>query len=513
MSEPTKYEILGVARNAPEVIIKSAYRAHAKLSHPDVQGDTGVDFKAISDAYDALIDPIKRAEYDKKLDAQTTERDEKQPGAEAVDPDSFEDMWGSEDSWTPEYEYEATDFANEDPRILAGFNAWKSMPVRPEQLEWMADARMAQQNYVPLASPPAAGQQDPPRDEGRAATRKYGVKFLVWGILWLVSAIVYFIVVTRINAGLFGFGAFFGAAVFGLPHVFGGRRAFGKWWTVGYYAFAVVALLVGFVLASAIAGSQPDAVGPSPAPRMVALVAITGLLCVTFWFATRAGNRALVSRKGRPMPAAHTVQSSRTLFDGPLIHPDQIERFRQWGTPGRGLNDFEAIPFSRRNAELGFGGEILTSQLIDPMTVVPGVRIVHGINLPGHGEADIDHVILCGDLLIVVDSKHWPGGNYYWLSEQIMCTTPSGHEHRGNPMSWGLPTLQQCFPDKQLFPVVVIHSHDGGDVATNNRNRGANPILMTPLQFAEQVGRLCVDQQAKTVDGVALSKLVSMMAK
>jgi len=101
----------------------------------------------------------------------------------------------------------------------------------------------------------------------------------------------------------------------------------------------------------------------------------------------------------------------------------------------------------------------------------------------------------------------------YWLSEQIMCTTPSGHEHRGNPMSWGLPIRQQGFPDKRVFPVVVVHSHDGGEIATNNRNRGTNPILMTPLQFVDQVGRLCVDQQAKTVDGVALSKLVSMMSE
>lgn len=138
---------------------------------------------------------------------------------------------------------------------------------------------------------------------------------------------------------------------------------------------------------------------------------------------------------------------------------------------------------------------------------------MHGINLPGHGEADIDHVILCGDLLVAVDSKHWPGGNYYWLSEQIMCTTPRGNERRGNPMSWGLPTLQQNFPNKRLMPVVVIHPHDGGTVATNNRNRGNNPALMTPEQLVQEVGRVCVDQQATTVDPTALTRLVGMMAK
>src|SRR5699024_9414839 len=42
---------------------------------------------------------------------------------------------------------------------------------------------------------------------------------------------------------------FIGAAAFCLPCVFGGRRAFGKWWTVGCRVFAVVALLVSFLLA------------------------------------------------------------------------------------------------------------------------------------------------------------------------------------------------------------------------------------------------------------------------
>ena len=506
MSEPTHYEVLGVAANAPDHVIKSAYRAHAKHSHPDTGSGTSadVDFAAISNAYTVLSDPDQRAEYDRKL--ATNAGSGGQPAESSVDPDSYEDTWGNDDQWSPEYEYEEADFATEDPRKLAGYDAWQAMPITPEQIEWLPDAQRSQMNYVPLDRP--APQQQPQAVSGQSGGR-YGTKCVVWSIVWLAAAVAYAIIAGRANAGLFGFGAFIGAGIFGLPYVFGGRRSALKWLTLGYYLFAVIALLLGAVVASAspVVGGNDS----SPTSRIVALVVATVVVSVAFGFAARAGNRAFSSRGQRASagPAAPT----NPQYAGPLIPPDQAERIKQWGTPGRGLNDVRSTPFTERNAELGFGGEILTSQLMDPMTAIPGVRIVHSINLPGHGEADIDHVILCGDQLIAVDSKHWPGGNYYWLSEQIMCTTPKGTERRGNPMSWGLPTLQQNFPDKRLLPVVVIHSYDGATVATNNRDRGSKPVLMSPRQFVEEVGRICVDEHATTVDPVALTKLVSMMAK
>lgn len=509
MPKPTHYEILGVTNSAPDHVIKSAFRAHAKHSHPDASSDSDTDFAAINKAYSILSSPTRRADYDRELGSNTKDSGGQTSGPD-INTDSYEDTWGSEASWTPEYEYQPADFAAEDPRKLAGFDAWKSLPLAYEQIEWLPEARRAQMNYVPLdqLSPPMQQTSDA---GGRERTGKHGVKCLVWSIIWFVVAIVYSNIAAGVNAGLFGMGAFVGAAIFGLPYVFGGRTIFVKWLTLGYYVFAVVALLIGMVLASS-PGSISGNSDSSPVPSIIALASVTVALGVSFWFATREGNQAFANRDRQTSRPPQPVSYSSS-YDGPLISPERAERIKQWGTPGRGLNDPRATPFTERNAELGFGGEILTSQLMDPMAEIPGVRIVHGINLPGHGDADIDHAILCGDLLVAVDSKHWPGGNYYWLSEQVMCSTQKGNERRGNPMSWGLPTLQQNFPNKRLFPVVVIHSHDGGVVATNNRNRGINPVLMTPVQFVEEVGRMCVNQHATTVDPVALSKLVSMMIK
>ncbi len=69
MSKRDYYEILGVGRNAAVDDIKKAYRGLALKYHPDrVSADKKKEaeerFKEISEAYEVLIDPQKRATYD-----------------------------------------------------------------------------------------------------------------------------------------------------------------------------------------------------------------------------------------------------------------------------------------------------------------------------------------------------------------------------------------------------------------------------------------------------------------
>jgi curved DNA-binding protein CbpA len=60
------YIVLGVARQASAEEIVRAYRRAARASHPD-SGDAGSAerFQAVSDAYDVLRDPGRRAVYDR----------------------------------------------------------------------------------------------------------------------------------------------------------------------------------------------------------------------------------------------------------------------------------------------------------------------------------------------------------------------------------------------------------------------------------------------------------------
>lgn len=57
------YEELGVSHNASEAHIRSAYRAQAKIHHPDVGGDRA-EWDRMSTALAVLIDPKKRKTYD-----------------------------------------------------------------------------------------------------------------------------------------------------------------------------------------------------------------------------------------------------------------------------------------------------------------------------------------------------------------------------------------------------------------------------------------------------------------
>jgi curved DNA-binding protein CbpA len=73
----THYDNLKVARNAPDSVIKAAYKALCQTYHPDkFQGSNAEAeriMKLINTSYTVLIDPVKRAEHDAWIRAQEAE--------------------------------------------------------------------------------------------------------------------------------------------------------------------------------------------------------------------------------------------------------------------------------------------------------------------------------------------------------------------------------------------------------------------------------------------------------
>jgi molecular chaperone DnaJ len=62
------YEVLGVSREASQAEIRNAYRALAKLRHPDHPGGSTEEFSRLQEANAVLSDPNRRRKHDEALD-------------------------------------------------------------------------------------------------------------------------------------------------------------------------------------------------------------------------------------------------------------------------------------------------------------------------------------------------------------------------------------------------------------------------------------------------------------
>jgi molecular chaperone DnaJ len=92
------YDVLGVARNASDQELKSAYRKLALQHHPDRNPDNaheaGETFKTITEAYSVLADPQKRAAYDRFGHAGLTGSGGYSPDFTSTIFSDFEDIFG-----------------------------------------------------------------------------------------------------------------------------------------------------------------------------------------------------------------------------------------------------------------------------------------------------------------------------------------------------------------------------------------------------------------------------------
>lgn len=130
----------------------------------------------------------------------------------------------------------------------------------------------------------------------------------------------------------------------------------------------------------------------------------------------------------------------------------------------------------------------VTAELFETyLTRFPAARIFHGLSLPGSVFADVDHAVLCGSRLVLVESKSWLPGHY--STDRSGQVWRNGHRFRGgvSGLSDAVEGYRDVLPGIDVRGAILVYPNRSGDVTTANAP-GADIPVMTPDEFVRAVG-------------------------
>jgi hypothetical protein len=153
------------------------------------------------------------------------------------------------------------------------------------------------------------------------------------------------------------------------------------------------------------------------------------------------------------------------------------------------------VVFGRPGAEPDQVAERLTADLLKRyLARIPGVRICHGLATEEDSVfADLDHAVLCGRRLVLVESKLWLPGHYE--VDDAGEILRNGHRFRGGVVRLPehLAAYRALLPDVELRGVLLIYPSRAGEITVGDG------IAHTPERFVREIGAwLSADQS--TVD-------------
>jgi hypothetical protein len=166
--------------------------------------------------------------------------------------------------------------------------------------------------------------------------------------------------------------------------------------------------------------------------------------------------------------------------------------------------------FGRPGDEPDEAGQRLTADLLDThLTRIPGVRIFHGLATEtGSVFADLDHAVLCGRRLVLIESKVWLPGHYD--HDDTGALRRNGHRFRGGAArlpDW-LETYRALLPGLEVRGVLLLYPGRAGEITVGDTPAAAAP--MVPEQFVRDVGAwLAADPS--TVDREAVRTLLGQV--
>lgn len=189
----------------------------------------------------------------------------------------------------------------------------------------------------------------------------------------------------------------------------------------------------------------------------------------------------------------------------PLV-PSPVEQ-QEFGLPGEALVSHQALNAMDEGPLLkGLVGEQKSAALfkteITKYQVKHAIQIVHGLRFPGTDNADIDHALVCGDRILLVDSKHWAPDTYRWYGESIL----AGPDDDPRLVRSNFFTAQQRFATlvapAHVAAIILVHRSRPGDLSLDNTHAELHPKLVDADQgFQAPLGWLL--QGVPIVNGTA----------
>ena len=215
----THYDNLKIARNAPDSVIKAAYKALCQTYHPDKYQGSNKEaeriMKIINASYVVLIDPVQRALHDvliKNKEASTTEQQPYQ-GQERREAPKTEDPPPSAKSNQQSYST-STETGQERRRKI--WEEWQKAEATEKQHQQKHDRREAPKTKDP---PPSTNPNPHAESSQQEQTPTYSwLRRVVFVVCCIVALVIYatWKNYDRINGGGFVGGFLRGAIIFGL---------------------------------------------------------------------------------------------------------------------------------------------------------------------------------------------------------------------------------------------------------------------------------------------------------
>lgn len=225
--------------------------------------------------------------------------------------------------------------------------------------------------------------------------------------------------------------------------------------------------------------------GPGHSPVVAALAGVVLLVLpllfragfsvplLVLWLLVAAATVVLIQRLSRRHLDAVRVGRSFTAEFGAQ---------REFGAPG---TDHDQL------------AERLTADLLSRyLTRLPGAMIFHGLAWPGSVFADVDHAVLCGRRLVLVESKLWLPGDY--TTDEDGGFRRNGRPFRGGGTRLGesLTAYEDFLPDVDVCAALIVYPSRAGEVTT-----AGDAVIppMTPQRFVEEIGGWLAEEPS-TID-------------